>query len=160
MFLKFCLQASGQAIAAGFGSGAWKQLCSTHEQWQWAEGCRNVFCWVRGWFALRRGSTQVDSDSWLARGRLGPMASEPAVPARISKLDSLGFKKQPLGLQSLSFQLRTVAPAPNLPNLRQLHDAARNIAFIAGIAATIVGSQVFTGKWWKVHASESLCCAP
>ncbi|CAJ1445261.1 unnamed protein product [Effrenium voratum] len=75
---------------------------------------------------------KVDSDSWLARGRLGPMASEPAVPARISKLDSLGFKKQ------------------------QLHDAARNIAFIAGIAATIVGSQVFTGKWWKVPLGLAL----
>ena len=33
--------------------------------------------------------------------------------------------------------------------LRQLHDAARNVAFIAGIAATIAGSWIFTGKWWK-----------
>jgi hypothetical protein len=32
---------------------------------------------------------------------------------------------------------------------RQLHDAARNVAFIAAIAATIAGSWIFTGKWWK-----------
>ena len=45
---------------------------------------------------------------------------------------------------------------------RQLHDAARNVAFIAAIAATIAGSWIFTGKWWKVHSGDQLtlliCC--
>ncbi|CAK9000875.1 DNA topoisomerase [Durusdinium trenchii] len=40
--------------------------------------------------------------------------------------------------------------------LRQLHDAARNVAFIAGIAATIAGSWIFTGKWWKVPLGLAL----
>ena len=51
---------------------------------------------------------------------------------QISKLDSLGFKRQ------------------------QLHDAARNVAFIAAIAATIAGSWIFTGKWWKVPLGLAL----
>eukprot|EP00435_Cladocopium_sp_Y103_P017247 s3132_g4.t1 len=61
-----------------------------------------------------------------------PTGTIPPVLRQISKLDSLGFKRQ------------------------QLHDAARNVAFIAAIAATIAGSWIFTGKWWKVPLGLAL----
>mmetsp|Transcript_41939 Transcript_41939/g.69310 ORF Transcript_41939/g.69310 Transcript_41939/m.69310 type:complete len:179 (-) Transcript_41939:191-727(-) len=73
---------------------------------------------------------QVSSSSRLC-GRWAKPSPTP-VGRQISKLDSLGFKRQ------------------------QLHDAARNVAFIAAIAATIAGSWIFTGKWWKVPLGLAL----
>ena len=52
-------------------------------------------------------------------------------------------------LKLSSLTAETAETAENQLAPRQLHDAARNVAFIAAIAATIAGSWIFTGKWWK-----------
>mmetsp|Transcript_4732 Transcript_4732/g.5603 ORF Transcript_4732/g.5603 Transcript_4732/m.5603 type:complete len:223 (+) Transcript_4732:63-731(+) len=78
---------------------------------------------------------QVSAGGRLCNGRAAGRTRQqrpPMVVRQISKLDALGFKRQ------------------------QLHDAARNVAFIAAIAATIAGSWIFTGKWWKVPLGLAL----
>lgn len=80
------------------------------------------------------GQRDQQSSRLCGRWAKAAKAAKPSPPVQrqISKLDSLGFKRQ------------------------QLHDAARNVAFIAAIAATIAGSWIFTGKWWKVPLGLAL----